>query len=72
MMKTMLESAEELNKWVLECTYEPDGYDMTEVPVSSDRNYRKLLDSHNDLVVKYNQLVEVVNQMLDIKVSTRK
>lgn len=36
----------------------PEGYDMTTVVKMSDRNFRILVDEHNKLVRKVNELVD--------------
>ena len=40
------------NEWV------PDGYDQTQVPKATDRNFQALLKHHNNLVDVVNALVE--------------
>lgn len=64
----MLETAKELSYWDLNTKDESDGYYVTEVPTATDHNVQTLVDAHNDLVLKYNELVEVVNQILKVNI----
>lgn len=39
-------------KWV------PNGYDETQVPTATDRNFQILIDAHNQLVYAVNDLID--------------
>jgi len=50
------ELPEKLSSWDFPDTeYVPNGYDMTEVPKMSDRNFRILVD-------RYNQLIDYISE----------
>jgi len=53
-----MEPIEKLNKWDLDCSYEPDGYDMKQVPKVSDGNVQKFMAKINELVEQVNKITE--------------
>ena len=52
-------SIDTLSTWEFpDCEWIPDGYDMTQVPKVSDRNFNILLGHHNKLVDEFNALLD--------------
>lgn len=49
---------DELTKWEMETTHEPDGYDMRKVPKPTQRNIEKLMDKVVELTKMVNMLAE--------------
>jgi len=56
-----MERIKELTVWDLECTHEPDGYNMRSVPKPTQENMEKLVNVINDLQNTVNVLMEAHN-----------
>lgn len=55
-------SIEELSTFDMETKYVPDGYDMTQKVVSSDRNTEIMMDKINELTEQVNKLTNLLGK----------